>query len=62
LRLALETPQPTLSECAGSPPLISSPAAAVGIWMTVLTLAMEQEIVDSLQTRWLRFVASEGEH
>jgi hypothetical protein len=23
---------------------------------------MEQEIADSLQTRWLRFVASAGEH
>lgn len=23
---------------------------------------MQQEIADSLQTRWLRFVASEGEH
>ncbi|MYT04377.1 MULTISPECIES: hypothetical protein [Streptomyces] len=27
-----------------------------------VTLTMEQEIADSLQTRWLRFVASEGEH
>lgn len=27
-----------------------------------VTLTMEQEIADSLQTRWLRFVAGEGEH
>ncbi|WP_406470714.1 hypothetical protein OH738_34005 [Streptomyces hirsutus] len=27
-----------------------------------VTLTMEQEIADSLQTRWLRFAASEGEH
>lgn len=27
-----------------------------------VTLTIEQEIADSLQTRWLRFVASEGEH
>ncbi|WP_269475863.1 MULTISPECIES: hypothetical protein [Streptomyces] len=26
-----------------------------------VALAMEQEIADSLQSRWLRFAASEGE-
>ncbi|MEU9167642.1 integrase [Streptomyces sp. NPDC048420] len=36
-------------------------AGVEGLYSHV-TLAMEQEIADSLQTRWLRFVASEGEH
>lgn len=36
-------------------------AGVEGLYSHV-TLTMEQEIADSLQTRWLRFVASEGEH
>lgn len=35
-------------------------AGVEGLYSHV-TLTMEQEIADSLQTRWLRFVASEGE-
>lgn len=34
-------------------------AGVEGLYSHV-TLTMEQEIADSLQTRWLRFVASEG--
>lgn len=36
-------------------------AGVEGLYSHV-ALAMEQEIADSLQTRWLRFVASEGVH
>lgn len=35
--------------------------AGVGGLYSHVPLTMEQEIADSLQTRWLRFVASEGE-
>ncbi|MDQ1040168.1 hypothetical protein QFZ75_006584 [Streptomyces sp. V3I8] len=36
-------------------------AGVEGLYSHV-ALAMEQEIAGSLQTRWLRFVAGEGEH
>ncbi|WP_406462119.1 hypothetical protein OH768_43495 [Streptomyces sp. NBC_01622] len=36
-------------------------AGVEGLYLHV-TLTMEQEIAYSLQTRWLRFVAGEGEH
>ncbi|MFI1285906.1 hypothetical protein ACH4U5_35010 [Streptomyces sp. NPDC020858] len=36
--------------------------AGVEVLYSHVPLTMEQEIADSLQTRWLRFVVGEGEH